>query len=1410
MADDYVKFDSMLMGDETDDEEQRVQQRSRRSKGSLASRIFNKGMNAGSNMVQGAMNVGTKALAGGMAAVQSVSVTSLAGILSVAIGLTSAGVGGEDFPIQYRDDVSQANEYSCLDEYSEAYAGMFGTLDEQPLPTYDNNVLLRLKEINEWSKTYVGQSVSDILVCDKADCAYYGHTGCTDPEHPLKQVANGTYTYVDSGGQIDLANIKRIHSFFSAYGLTDVQIAAICGVMTMETRVDFTAVEGYSISGDRYNIDPSVATSEFAWKTFAEGVGDSPVGTPTCIHELAANAYGGADNAVDYTAYMAEYPNIYKLGIGLIQFTDGPGFNLNTYLRNYADHLNDRVVLIQRMIEGAKGWRDELRQNAADKYTEAYGAIGSSVRGTPKNYIDPSTGYEYKDKLEIYIEKGKILEEKVNEYNAMSAAYIAAANALQGGSWEHHTVTWTPMTDVYDSSVYDIVFSSYGLDEFSKYVTDTNTDDMYYYDWQEPDAGDTWAEEGQHTQKTQWLEQVPAGEAGSVRTRYVEYMGNPTEARNHIDGQYPYAEPVWNPIAKSTLLHFSSSSTCTCGCTGHTHTVITDEVDHYNDPDDENEDGNLEPVYKTKQVPCPDGAGGECAVIQVKISVVEAYARALDALWEEIDTIYYPEYETATNDFNNASWAHIKKQVQFYNAVQDYYTASEFDMESMIRDAAYRDTSVFDETQFYTQAAYEYEFNAVIDGERVRYRDVFSDIGDGEEISEESNDFKPTVQELKLYYELWQNYAKYETNLPQSGKYINWWTPEVQLLYMVGGSYDAEHGRGIKIRDEYRVGGEHATCDICAAGIPEYDMSGQTYYNWMSTWAGDDYTGRDITTATKNFFYDIVSGGFDDGSLTQRTEYAYAYYYMFQYGTPYQQAVRYSNVGDEATKIMDEMISEGRWQTNVANTLSDAAMSHHDKYDEYQTAEITRQWEIDTSTAMSQSILATLGSQQSRSKANLLENIVNSCRYVNVIDNSTIGNAAIYLVDNPLIYAKAEDDPLHDYYVAKYGDGQTDVTEPVSSLYNVVYNIINNRLADKQKSPIGNEAAMKNGFEFVKTAVLWSGLDVEFENISTASELADYLKESSSSIWQNGESYQDSVDIGAANTRIWEQRKLGPYYDEDGGTYYRYKWYLVPRVLDGGSSSNTGLGWYDDLRSDDTADPAFGDVYDDLDDWMTHYVNEHDVNNMPTVEKGYDTNGYVRPLNENGQTADWVRVDWECWDKDCAICGGKGGHGDVTMLLPGDILIGPNNVVGMWLGAETVQSMYPLEAVSGDELVCVGGTDAQKLKSMADLGFEWSKPCSAYINHDVECPVHGRDDDLPTSPQKSDPNACAPYNPEGKWTVYRLTLPNYTDTYRSAGVTQSVEGEDWEIWYEYRYKGVSATADTKKYLYAIREELGLT
>lgn len=1359
---DYTKVKSQLDGIE--DESGEIV-----SKQSLKEKLLSKGRNIGASV----SDIGTKAIAGSMAAIQSVSATTIAVVTSAAIGLGAGMVGGEAYPIQYRDDIVQTNEYQCLDEYSEAYVGIFGNMSEQPLPNGNATLVSRLREINEWSKEYVGQSVSDTLVCDEESCPYYGHTGCTDKNHTVKRVSNGVPVYSPSGARIDLANVKRIHSFFRAYGLTDVQIAAICGVMTVESHIDFTSMENYNIAGSRYNLDPSATTSEYGFKPWAEGMGSSPITTPTCIHQLSAYPQPGPEAAVDYGSYAAEHSSIWKIGIGIVGFTDGPGFQLNTFLRNYADYVNDRVTLIERLIEGATSWREMLRVRAASLYDSAYGAIGASIRGTATQYYEPSTGFEWKKAYNEYIEFDEEFTKLVEEYNTMVEAYAAALSTLEGETFYNHTVNKTLL----GGTVYKVRYERHDATEHD------NEDDNEYVKYTTDEASGTYL-------NVCVPERIKEDELSDKIVHYVEY-----QSQNDVDIVYSQMEPIFSYIDKGEYATFSIGY---CGCPSDPGDA-PERDDYETDEEYDEAYSSWQDAKDEYDSELADEMRAEHSSISSAINTINAYGDQIRAKYDEIvaQKLIYDEKLKA---FNDKSYEHAVSVVNFYNALHDYYIAAEVDMEKMVRDATLNEDSIFNENVFYTSAACEHEFSASLDNKRVKFIDLIQSLSGASDPDEDDKEDPPTANELRLYYELWQNYAKYATNLPQNGKYINWWMPEIQLLYLVGGSYRPDLGRGIKVRDEYRLETNPDGCPICSANVPEYDTAGQTYYNWMSTWDGDDYTGRDISSATRSFFLNLISGGFDNGTLPTRTEYAEAFYYMFQYGTPYQQAITYASTGNEANKIMDEMIAEGRWQVTASNTLSDTAMPHNDKWREHQTADITRQWEIDTSTSMSQSLLSILSEHQLKSKVNLLQTIQNGCKYINIIDNSTIGNAAIYLTDNPLIYGDKDD----KFYKLKYGDSDV---ESVSTLYKVVFNLINKRLSTENKPTMGGDDMLTDGFTFVKTAVLWSGLDKEFENITNADQLSQYLVESTSSIWQNGEKYQQSQTYGRGNTRIWEQRKLGPYIRGDGEVYYKYKWYLVPRVLAHNVGVDTGESWYDGIRNDWDANRPNGDADYDFDNWDQHHVDEHNVNNMPLVRLGFSSDGYERPLNENGKTADWVRVDWECWDEDCPLCHGQGGHGNTKSLLPGDVIIGPG-VVGMWLGTDTVQSMYSLEETNSDDLVCVGGTNAQQLKSMNELGFSWSKPCVSYVNHEIGCPVHDSDDNLPDFPEQSKSDSCKPYNSAGKWAVYRLSVPNYTDAYRSAGITTSDNGDDWEMWYKYRYKGLAPTADTISYLDQVRKKLG--
>lgn len=1474
MADDYAKVNSMIDGEEE-------AQPKLPNKQSLASKLFQKGTEKAAGAVSGiagaATSAGTKFAAGTVAAVQSTSLTSIISLIGIILGI-NIFAGPSEIPI--KDDYDPNVDYECLDEYAEAYKGIFGTISETPLAEQTSTIVKRLKEINEWSKTYMGQSVPDKLVCTVEDCPFYGHEGCTDPNHTVEKWEGGTYTYIDSGRQIDLANVKRIHSFFSAYGLTDVQIAAICGVMTIESTLDFTSLEGYNFSGDYYGLDPSTEGSFKAWE---EGLDDSPINPASCIHLLGENYHEGMfedEPNVDYSEYSAEYPAIYKIGIGLIGFTDGADFYNNTFLRNYADFLNDKVNLIQNIVEGSRGWREELRQRAADIYSAAFGAEDDDKRGTATKYyefIDPdnnflfgdtsvleawgerydeetgkykSSAWIYKEAREAYEKAEKELVEAIEDYDEAKDKYMSAYKALTEQSWQYHSVSSSD--DPNGAPLQEIVFEKHDLTkDAGKVVTNfqENVDEKQYLTicngietLVKVAEDSTWQEEN-----------------------FIEYEDT-TNPGNNIDIVYPKVEPIWQQIDEDPAQTQNVSITCLHGSenapiaptpvfppgpqpqiqqfimgfnpwTGQPMYDVSGFTNAMQQWSMQN--GQYQMYlqrYQQYQQQLADFNASQAAAGAEHAQIMSLYAQlqaAEQGLQEKYDIMMQKKaaYDETLEDLNKWSKIFAHDIMRFYNAVQDYYTASQFDMEAEIRDGTLTPTTIFDDASFYTKAAYEYKFNAIIDGEEVVFRDVFDELGtETKAISDD--DYKPTTQQLRLYYELWQNYAKYATELPRSGKYINWWTPEVQLLYMVGGAYDAENEKGIKVKDEYREGGD---CSKCGQNIPENDTTAEYYYNWMSTWKGDNYTGRDLTTATKNFYLDMVSGGFDDGTLQERTEYAYAYYYMFQYDSPYQQAINYASVGGEASKIMDEMIAEGRWQTDTSNTLSNRAMPHNDKWNDYQEnyqEDTRRVWEIDTSTNLSNSILSTLGEKQSHSQVNLLTDIYNGCKYINVIDNETIGNAAMYLVDNPLIYESTD----NKFYKLKYGDTEQ---EPVSDFAKTVYTIINKRLQDNGKTAMSGDITGENGFNFVKTCVLWSGLDIEFENLENVDDLKEYLEEATSSIWQEDptEDYQTDEDdekaIGRGNSKIWEQRKLGPYYDENGEVFYRYKWFLVPRVLADSEESDTDLLWYDDLRNDD-AERGYGDVDEDLDNWEEHEVDEHDTNNQPTKahDETTDKEGYKRKANEDtNRVADWIRVDWECWDTDCEECKGKGGHGNTDLLVAGDIMINDEDgQVCIWLGEDAVGNMFPLEkdseasdeddsgsAGSDDDapLVYAGGTDATKIKAMdGDGTFEWSKPCDSYINHETPCPEHGALSTLPTEPvssQDEEYETCDMYDPTDKWTVYRLITPNYTDSYRSAGITSDyyTGGDEWETWYEYRYKSAERNADTKLYLEEIRKELGL-
>jgi hypothetical protein len=1844
-------------------------------------------------------NVGVNLATGGLASVKSLvqsgSVGGAAGLLSLVFGLFSMGLtGGQiDKTMAVRDDALIIDEKTCLDEYVDAYKGVFGSINTSPLAEQNHTVVTRLHEINEWSKNFVGQKTSTRLLCADPNCGWHGKEGCPNPDHKIQADEENYQRYDGSDElQIDLAAVRRVHSFLSAYGLTDVQIAAILGCATVESHIDFTCLEGYSLEGDRYGLDPSreitkktkgedgkEAEKQYGFKRWAEGLGDSPITVATCMKQIKGNAksYEGEDQPLNYGEYSSKFPAIKKLGIGLIGFTDGDSFWNNTFLRNYADYLNDRVKYIQDVVEGSKGWQDELRQRSADVFHVVYGAQEKGKDGKPtrgcatkfEDYVDPKTllimyfddngsgaseeeekaamadcskkfqyweerkedgklpngqddpdvdaqdkgkikssGKLYKDAYERYRKAEVALDEQQQKYNEAVNAYNAKLNEIMNGpnmqpgdkpvevgvpqndesadgkevtyggtmeskGWKYHTVIISEDGSPTGGRLKQVTFDDHdpekkegqeksdlakmvtdkdgdgksengsdegtqakspeddkeqkyievfsdddvgkrydedkvenGMDKFEGHVEDQLDPDKNL--WEMPGEGKNgWdsaectevttncveiireceCDDDTHEDEQGQKEDGEAKDKGGIpeyarehdkdldepddvleikdqkweSTAWVEYKyrADPDTEKgeeespegkgiNNFDVCYRRAETTWsepNYKASRTVtvkdrkervgnnrkgqledLSLGSDAiqvTCNHGTgmgvagkffmgqfyarpsnpNGFTQGQINpysnnednftrygwtnpysayaganpyDQFiyDYYNRPimvnptwekynEMQAEYSALQNKYNQWQqqydqwqqqynewssqmaaydaIPAPEMSGdsneeamkehkqleqliGELQDLAEKVAYLSedtstGAPTGVDSDLDDVKDQYdwqlfrkkHIEFDEAKKEFNKWARVFAHDTTMFYNALQDNYTAAEMNFEQMMRDGTYTQEDVMKGIQWYTKPVFEYSFKDSIqrtyekensnaeEKEPLKFMDLFRKDNfidlfypeEAEKMSDEDKkEYKIDPQKIRLYYELWQNYAKWETDLPHSGNYINWWTPEVQLLWMVGGSYDPETGKGLKVREKYKEQ------DCGCTPPPDYDTDSSKYlYTWMSTWAGDSYTARDITTATRAYYYDQVSGGFDDGTLKLRTEYAYAYYYMLQYDTPYQQTIQYASVGGQAAEIMDEMIAEGRWQTNTSNTLSDEAMPHNDKWKEYQeNLPVTRLWDIDSSTNLSYSMLSTLSDTQNHSRVNLLGSIWNGCRYVNYVDNSTVGSAALYLVDDPLF-----DKTDSDMFKEKYGENYKPDTEKGSPLAKSVFQGINKLLERNGKTAMKGEHinASDDGFDFVKTCVLWSGMDKEWENLEelgkdkkTDKSLKQYMYEATSSVWDTGGGDDDTPDYqkdydsekgktGRGNNRIWEHRRMGPYYDEKGEKYWTFKWVLVPRVLDPDDDDKQSQApdkgdWYAIIRTEENG-ARKSDIEDDEyirgdsrgnaeEDW-DHYdeydfdnagkkmdpYDEHLVNDQPYKKMGdvgedkyftkledprtYEENGYFRKLNEdNDRTADWQRVDWECWDPDCEECSGKGGHGNAKLLAQGDIIIydggdGGKSEIYIWLGDDLVRTMYPEVALDytddtkiEDKLTIAGGPAqpqngsggsdsgkgrATKIRSMNEIGMEWSKPCSDYENHEKGCTneEHNRGSKECKAP---DPDSCQPYNPEGKWTVYRMMVSNYTDDYRQVGIIMDPNDEElWKIYSDNRWKGMEQVTQDKTYLTKVREEL---
>ena len=320
------------------------------------------------------------------------------------------------------------------------------------------------------------------------------------------------------------------------------------------------------------------------------------------------------------------------------------------------------------------------------------------------------------------------------------------------------------------------------------------------------------------------------------------------------------------------------------------------------------------------------------------------------------------------------------------------------------------------------------------------------------------------------YFYLWKKYIYNTTTVPETGLYINWWDLDAQLMFLVSDSKYADKIQG---------------------------------------WNSND--ARGINEATKYFKQEVMQS--NDGTLTKAQNTAYAFYYMFQYDTPYVEAIKAANKEGQAGEIVQKWIDAYEWMPSAmdnmnANTLLNAV-------------DVTYQ----------------------RSTVNTLGQLANKCRYVDVLDNSSLAKAALLLCrhDN---FANTNATDLYAIVASSIGSRSIVSTDPTISV---------------------DDAKLKWVRNWLMFSCQWSGADANIDDIlgsvTNMSSLNNYFAVNSSKDPDKTESanqrYEETGTTDAAgNDRTYIKSNT----NEDD-----YKWAEIN--IKWGDDSDTG--WIQQLQEGD-------------------------------------------------------------------------------------------------------------------------------------------------------------------------------------------------------------------------------------------------
>lgn len=513
-------------------------------------------------------------------------------------------------------------------------------------------------------------------------------------------------------------------------------------------------------------------------------------------------------------------------------------------------------------------------------------------------------------------------------------------------------------------------------------------------------------------------------------------------------------------------------------------------------------------------------------------------------------------------------------------------------------------------------------------------------------------------------FPLWKKYV-FHKEPAEDGQYLHWWDIDVQLLFMV---------------------------------------SNPDFAKRLEMWDGND--ARDMKNNVR--YLETIFDTNVPASEVKNT--AYAFYYLFQYGSPYAMNLRNGDKKNAVDDILETWTNIGEYG------LDDGSFKNyvnHDYYDEDGlNPVIWNPYGIDNSYGYS--LLQAADMTYQRSKVNTMGMLANTCQYIDTIDNSSFAKASLLLI-NPNSTNTDRHEEASDLYFwvcremydikAKGGAYFPFPDQPVERQQELLWEetVSQQEVKYAGKTYKAYEAYHQwfgSAARWLATAVTWSGVDSNLfpENnaYSTivldkdAKEFADWFR------WYvdvNSKSVNENTDFS----------KKAP--DENGN-----------------------------LRQDNTKDEEINGTI----------VNREYLKDK--YDKDKKPNGSVDNRDENK----WARINIDFTQDNWQ-----------DIIREGDILIHDNNVMFfIWYGSRLVSDVYPditpqvqqldengnpVVDSNGNPVMITDESDPYVAGHLIDSGYK--PPCLAHMSYFKEKVLDHPDD----------------------WSVYRLVNPENNTTCRNMG-----------------------------------------